>query len=218
MNNIHKTSILLFDFDGVIIDSIPIKTKAFAHAVSDYPDDQVEMFVQFHKDNGGMSRFLKFEHFLSNISGEEVTSEKVEILAEKFSSYVQEALSSPEYLISEVVNYIEEKQDVYNFYIISASDDAELKGLCRHFGIDSLFKGIHGTPPLNKTELMRDVLIKYKIDAGSTVYIGDSQNDYTASKNNNVPFFGYNNHKLKELADAQYLNSIYELDEKISRQ
>lgn len=210
-----KINTLLFDFDGVIIDSLPVKAEAFAYAVADYPQYQIDMFVQFHKDNGGMSRFLKFEHFLRNISKEEVAPEKISKFAKKFSNYVQKELSSPKYIILDVINYIKIKQNVYSFYIISASDDVELKGLCRQYGIDSLFKGIHGTPPLNKTELMRDVLQIYNIDKESVVYIGDSRNDYDASKNNGIRFFGYNNPQLKNFHDAEYLDDILELDQKL---
>ena len=215
MNNNEKINTLLFDFDGVIIDSIPVKTEAFAYAVADYPQPQIDMFVRFHKENGGMSRFLKFEHFLRNISTEEVTSEKINTFADRFSKYVKEALSSPKYLISEVIDYIKNRQNMYSFYIISASDNDELTGLCRHFAIDSLFKGIHGTPPLNKTELIQDVLYKYNINKKNAIYIGDSQNDFDASKNNGIRFFGYNNSQLKELEDAEYLDNIFDLDDKI---
>ena len=54
---------IIFDFDGVIAESGKIKTQAFAELYRPHGDEIVAQVVQFHTQNGGMSRYRKFRHF-----------------------------------------------------------------------------------------------------------------------------------------------------------
>ena len=56
-------SIIILDFDGVILESVSVKTEAFRTLFSFAPE-YVEEIVQFHKDNGGMSRFDQIPVYL----------------------------------------------------------------------------------------------------------------------------------------------------------
>ena len=58
---------IILDFDGVILDSIPVKTEAFKQLFSDFSDDDVDLLIDFHLKNGGMSRYKKIEYFFKNI-------------------------------------------------------------------------------------------------------------------------------------------------------
>ena len=52
---------IIFDFDGVILESVSVKTAAFRQLFSFAPE-HVDEIVQYHLDNGGMSRFDKFRY------------------------------------------------------------------------------------------------------------------------------------------------------------
>ena len=52
---------IILDFDGVILESVSVKTEAFRTLFSFVPK-HVDEIVQFHIDNGGMSRFDKFRY------------------------------------------------------------------------------------------------------------------------------------------------------------
>ena len=57
---------LIFDFDGVIIDSVKIKDLAFKKLVNKYnPTIQIK-FYNFHRKNLGLSRDVKFDYLLKN--------------------------------------------------------------------------------------------------------------------------------------------------------
>ena len=55
---------ILFDFDGVIADTVEIKTRAFYSIYEEYGTAIAEKAVEHHILNGGMSRFekVKFYH------------------------------------------------------------------------------------------------------------------------------------------------------------
>ena len=47
---------IIFDLDGVIIESGEIKTRAFALLFNDYPDELPEI-IAYHQKNAGISKF-----------------------------------------------------------------------------------------------------------------------------------------------------------------
>ena len=48
---------IIFDFDGVITESMDIKTQAFAYLFKDCKKEVVGKIIKLHLDNGGMSRY-----------------------------------------------------------------------------------------------------------------------------------------------------------------
>jgi beta-phosphoglucomutase len=58
---------LILDFDGVIVESIPLKTVAFSKIFSFAPPKHLDEIIAFHLENGGMSRYDKFRHIYANI-------------------------------------------------------------------------------------------------------------------------------------------------------
>ena len=54
---------VVFDFDGVLVESVDVKTDAFAALYRPYGSDIVEKVVAWHMAHGGVMRFEKFRHF-----------------------------------------------------------------------------------------------------------------------------------------------------------
>ena len=50
---------IIFDFDGVIVESINVKKEAFEKLYQKYGDEIVYKVIAHHMANGGMSRFEK---------------------------------------------------------------------------------------------------------------------------------------------------------------
>jgi len=57
---------IIFDFDGVIVESVQVKTDAFAEIYNPFGKEIVQKVVKHHKANGGISRFEKFELYHRN--------------------------------------------------------------------------------------------------------------------------------------------------------
>ena len=77
----------IFDCDGVLISSNKLKTRAFEEVASEFvPKNLVEKFINFHKTNGGVSRWEKFSYLKMISKDYELPS--LEFLANQFSNYV----------------------------------------------------------------------------------------------------------------------------------
>ena len=55
---------IIFDFDGVVLESLNVKTNAFKKLYEPYGSDISKKVVEHHLENGGVSRFdkIKFYH------------------------------------------------------------------------------------------------------------------------------------------------------------
>ena len=197
---------ILWDFDGVILDSMEVREEGFRKVLASYADFQIEALLAFHRKNGGLSRYVKFEYFLEQVIGGKKNEEKIEQWAEEFSEIMRRSLTSKDRLIEEVINFIKKNKKVYHMHIVSGSDGDELRFLCDKLEISEYFKSIHGSPT-PKIELVRKLMDERDYKPQETCLIGDSINDFEAATSNDIQFFGYNNTALKARG-FKYINSF----------
>lgn len=200
---------ILFDFDGVILNSMPIRDYGFKKIFKDYDDDLVNKFLEYHNQNGGLSRYVKIKYFYNNLLKQEILEEKVINYAENFSIIMKKELVDKKYLIADTLKFIEHNCKKYNLHIVSGSDEKELQYLCKELEIDIFFQSIIGSPK-NKKMLVRDVIETNKYLKSETILIGDSINDYESAKENNIDFYGFNNPILINIS-KKYLDNYYSL-------
>ncbi len=200
---------ILWDFDGVIIDSDKARVAGFIKVLENYPKDQVNLLLDFHSKNGGLSRYVKFRYFFEQIRSEQIHEDQVNELAEAFSKIMRVTLTSPQLLIEDSCNFIHENYKKVPMHIVSGSDGNELRFLNEQLGLSQYFKTINGSP-VPKIKLVENLILAGEIDPNSTCLIGDAQNDFDAAKANGIDFLAYNNPKLKGLG-VYYINSFNEL-------
>lgn len=200
---------ILFDFDGVIIDSMPVRNKGFEILFSEYPAAEVAGLMDYHRRNGGLSRYVKIRYFFEQIRGEKITEEQVMALAEKFSAIMRRELVNPALLDANTLAFIRSVYKDHPLHIVSGSDGNELRFLCEELKISQYFLSMEGSPT-PKIKLVADLLTKYGYVAGETVLIGDSVNDYEAAKQNGITFWGYNNPELRH-AGSFYIEDFKEV-------
>jgi HAD superfamily hydrolase (TIGR01549 family) len=196
---------ILFDFDGVILDSMPIRDYGFKEIFKDFDDDLVNKLLEYHNQNGGLSRYVKIKYFYNKLLKQEISEEKIINYADNFSKIMKIELVDKSYLIADTLKFIKKSYKKYNLHIVSGSDEKELQYLCKELGIDSFFQSINGSPT-HKNKLVEDVLVINKYMECETILIGDSVNDYDAAKENNLDFYGFNNPNLINMS-KNYLDN-----------
>jgi phosphoglycolate phosphatase-like HAD superfamily hydrolase len=113
-------------------------------------------------------------------------------------------------LIKEVFEFI--KNNSHNeYHIVSGTEEKDLKFICTRLGISKYFKSIHGSP-VKKEELIKSLIISLD----NYIFIGDSIDDFDASKKNEVIFYGYNNHKLKNVS-RNYIKDFKSFEREIKK-
>jgi HAD superfamily hydrolase (TIGR01549 family) len=187
------------------MDSMKVRDQGFEEVLKDFPQNQVETLIDFHRKNGGLSRYVKFKYFFEEIRGESITQKDINYWASMFSNIMKELLIDKKLLIKETVDFISRESKTKTMHIVSGSDQNELRYLCEKVEIDKYFKSIHGSPT-PKNSLVKEILVKEKYDLKTCVLIGDSINDFEAADINGISFMGYNNLDLKD--KGIYINSF----------
>lgn len=181
---------IIWDFDGVILDSNDIKSEAFRIVLSNMPNQSVDEFLKFHKNNGGISRYIKFKHFFENILLTSVSEADIIQLSNRYSDTVKDLVIQPKLINKDVLDFIQSNNDIQH-HIVSATEDIELKYICLSLDLTKFFVTISGSQNAytQKHEIVANILRIFNNDA---VLIGDSINDYHAALKNNIPFISYN--------------------------
>lgn len=200
MNNIK---VILWDFDGVIMNSNEVRDFGFQEVLKDYPSEQVEKLMKYHNENGGLSRYVKFNYFFNEIRGDKINQDEINKWAGKFSEIMLKNLKNEALLIQETIQFIKNNHKDYTMHIVSGSDQQELREICSAIGITPYFKSIHGSP-IHKNILVQELLEKYDYNPFECILIGDSINDYQASVVNNIYFLSYNNSSLDEKSNYPF--------------
>jgi phosphoglycolate phosphatase-like HAD superfamily hydrolase len=188
---------IFFDFDGVILDSMPIRDYGFRKIFEEYPIELVDKLIEYHQLNGGLSRFHKIKYFYNELLEKNISDKKIEQYANQFSIIMKEELINKKYLINETVDFIKENYDSFNLHIVSGSEQNELRYLCKELDVAKYFKTIEGSPT-PKNDLVKNRLEIEKYNSNEAILIGDSINDYEAANVNGLKFYGFNNIELKE--------------------
>lgn len=190
---------ILWDFDGVILDSMKVRDWGFIEIFKKFNKDEVDKLIEYHRENGGLSRYVKIRYFYENILERPIKKEEVLDYAENFSLLMKTKLTDKSNLIQDSVRFIQGKFNDYNFHIVSGSDQEELRFLCHELDLSKFFLSIHGSPTAKKT-LVKDLISNFNYDKNKTILIGDSINDYDAAVKNDIDFYGYNEITLDNLS------------------
>jgi len=187
---------ILWDFDGVILDSMKIKGDGFIELFQNYDSKYTKEIEKYHYANGGISRFDKIRYFYNKILKIEILEDKVLDLSNNFAKIIEHKLNDKNNLINETIEFIKSNYQKYNFHIVSGAEHYELNNLCDSFELTQYFISIHGSP-IHKNDLVKYIIEKYKYSTDETILIGDAMTDYNASVKNGIEFYGYNNIELK---------------------
>jgi len=180
---------IIFDFDGVLVESGDIKTQAFADLYQSYGKAIVSKVVRYHCLNGGLSRYQKFRHFQQHLlEMPPLTQDEERELDRRFSKLVVEAViaSKPVPGANELVH---KEATRIPLFIVSGTPEIELNTIITRRGLEPYFIEVRGSPKSKQT-LIAEILSTYSLTPTGVLMIGDALIDYQSAQNNNVVFLG----------------------------
>lgn len=175
---LSKYKTIVFDCDGVVLNSNLIKTQAFYKTALPYGEQKAQALVKFHVENGGISRYKKFEFFLKDIVQADSLG-CLEALVHTYADFVYQDLLNAE--VTEGLKVCREKTPYANWLIVSGGDQSELRKVFHERGLDDLFDGGIFGSPCTKTEILQRELSS-GIIRPPTLFLGDSRYDELVAK------------------------------------
>jgi len=209
--------VIFFDFDGVIVESVDIKTKAFYRLFDIEGKDVAHKVVDYHLKNAGVSRFDKFRYIYREILKRSLGDEEFHGLCNRFAGLVVENVVKAPY-VKGAKEFLENYAAGYKCFIVSATPHEEIEEIIRRRRIGTFFKAVYGAPA-KKNDIVRGALIRENTDSCNAVYVGDAMSDYLAAKENGVVFIARvtdENSRIFKDADCIKMKDLTNLKEVVT--
>ena len=178
---------IIFDFDGVILESVSIKTEAFAELFNDYPEHKDEI-IEYHIKNTGISRFDKIRYYFNEIIGEPLSEGKYNKYLSRFSEIVLKKVIEADY-VPGAEDFIKNNHEKYDLFIISATPTNEMRMIVERRCLAKYFKDVFGSPT-KKGEWIKKILQENYYPPDQILFLGDALSDYNAATENGIHFIG----------------------------
>jgi phosphoglycolate phosphatase-like HAD superfamily hydrolase len=178
---------IAFDFDGVILESVDIKSRAFVTLFADYPQ-HAESILAHHLANVGVPRYDKFRFIYRSILGQEISDSIVADLDRRFARIVRGQIRSCPF-VPGAAEFIGRRSLDYPLFVVSGTPQVELRTILEERGLLPFFAGVYGSPR-RKPELLRKVVATVGCDPDRLLFLGDAPEDYAAAEAVGARFAG----------------------------
>lgn len=185
--DLTKYKSIVFDCDGVVLDSNVVKTEAYFRTAKNLgaTDAQAQALVDYHVRLGGISRYHKFDYYLREITHQPVTDAAIQALLDEFSRELEVGLM--ECRVTEGLDSLRKATPQANWMILSGGDQQEIRNLFEKRSLSHYFDGgLFGSPDNKDTVLAREKLNgNLQLPA---LFFGDSKYDFEAATRAGLDF------------------------------
>ena len=181
----YKT--IVFDCDGVVLNSNVVKTEAYFRTAKQLgaTDQQAQALVDYHVQLGGISRYHKFDYYLREILHKPADKASIQRLLDAFSSELEEGLMACE--VAGGLHALRTLTADANWLILSGGDQNEIRDLFKKRDLSVLFDGgLFGSPD-NKDEVLAREIASGNIQFPA-LFLGDSKYDFEAANRAGLDF------------------------------
>ncbi|MBA3819480.1 MAG: HAD family hydrolase [Deltaproteobacteria bacterium] len=191
-----KLRAIVFDFDGVVLESADVKTDAFMALYESYGPEIVRQVREHHLQNMGISRFKKFTWIAEHLLGTTLTEAELVELGERFSALALERVLAAPFVPGADIA-LAELSAQYPLFVASGTPHEELTMIVERRGLAPRFREVHGTP-VEKPTILRDVMSRFSFDCTEVLFIGDGMSDYKAARETGVEFLARDTDALRD--------------------
>lgn len=205
---------IFFDFDGVLAESVNVKTEAFRNLYLPFGDDVAKKVVEHHLAHGGISRFEKIKKYHQDFLGIDLDKDEILHWADKFSELVLKGvIESPE--VKGAEDFLKKNFNTYQFWVITGTPTDEIKIILEKRNWNKYFQGAFGSPE-KKNHWTEFLIEKHHINREETVFVGDATTDQEAATFSKLHFILRRNEDNKHLFEnynGLELNDLTNLNE-----
>lgn len=211
MNRVEDFDVVVFDMDGVLIDSNRSKVQAMQRTIDELHTELSAEFIGYFESNFGKSRQQHFGVYRDMLSAV-LAGDLFAKLDLGFSAYSEEAYLSAQVIpgVRQLLAMLESKG--VTLYVATGSPQEKACTVLQDKGLSRFFKAIYGGP-VDKVSNLRKIQ-----DAESTnriLFIGDSIQDIKSSEACDLNFALFAPYSLHSKASLMALKTerwVAELD------
>ena len=180
--------IVIFDFDGVILESNRIKDNAFHDLYLPHGRGAAARALKIHLSHHGRSRFEKFAMMHQEILDREITAAESAELGRQFTEKCfHEICRCP--FVPGALEFLEQYHQSHILAVASATPEDELKEIVAARNLQKFFKHVFGKPT-SKSDNLRKIILLENVPASAAVFVGDQISDWESAHAVGVRFIG----------------------------
>ncbi len=179
---------IVFDCDGVILESVDAKTRAFAGIGLTFGQEAADRLVQYHRRHPALGRFEKFSWFFKTVLNRDMSDKEYALLNDAFARLCLESACGM-MLVPGIRGVLEAWSGRVPMYVASGAPEGELRKILAGRGLARYFAGIFGAPS-RKTDILRNILAATDATACDCLMVGDSGSDQYAAEAVGMSFYG----------------------------
>ena len=184
--------VIVFDFDGTLIDSNQLKYEAFFKL---FPSDalQTKIVTEVLSEIIEESRYVILREIIKRLNpevNEDELDNNVQVLATKYNVIVVDGAKHCKEKpgAKEVLESLSKR---YKLYLNSTTPETSLKDIVKHRKWGKYFCDIFGYPN-DKTVVLLNIIKKESINPDELLVVGDGMSDMDSSKRTGCKFFPIN--------------------------
>ena len=176
---------IIFDFDGVILETVDVKGWAFQELFKDHAAYR-ERILAFHYENGGLPRENKVRHILKEFLGLPSDDATVEFYCDRFSELVfQRVVDSP--FVPGALETLQAFNGLISMFIVSGTPHEEINRIIDVKNLRNYFQAVYGSPEI-KDAWTRKILVDNGLMPEEVVWVGDALSDWRAAVKYGIRF------------------------------
>ncbi len=185
--NLSQYKTLIFDCDGVVLDSNKTKVNAYFEVAkrNGGTDEQAQALADHHVKKGSFPRNGKIEYYLTEILKQPVKPEVIQRYLDTFEEFLDNALMECE--VAPGLRELKMATSKTRWMLLSGGDQKELRRIFTRRNLADLFEaGIFGGPDIKEDVLARETANgNLQLPA---LFVGDSKYDFQAATHANIDF------------------------------
>lgn len=200
---------IIFDFDGVLVESIDAKTRAFANLFENEGREIVRQVVDYHLENGGLSRYEKFRYAYEHILRRPLPEKRLRELGRQFSELsMSDVVMAP--WVRGAREFLEEFHDAVDLCVATGTPHEEILQIVAQRKMEHFFRDVIGTPP-GKEEIIRGLVQSACCDRDEIAMVGDSPQDLAGAVAAGIRFIGRVHPSSTSLSREETITKIPDL-------
>ena len=184
----NPPKVIIFDFDGVILDSADIKLRGYMMIYAAEDPRKLRALVEHCQLHGGITRRTKFAYYEREFFGRSGDADAVESLCRRYSELVLPAVLDCRY-IDGAEQFVQRANGKVQMHVVSGTPDDELQLIIRQRGLAPYFKSARGAPATKRDSFNR-IAAEAPCARADILAIGDSMTEYLAAQEVGIHFLG----------------------------
>lgn len=192
--------VIVFDFDGTLVDSNRLKYDAFFKLFTDDPN-HVRTIRKVLSAKKEQSRFIILEEILRQLGHKQADGIKNEVkeLTDRYNDLVLTGAKTCSEL-PEAEDVLKSLTQQYRLYVSSTTPEDPLREIVQFRGWTHLFVDVFGYPR-QKSETIQQIFKRENVENSEVLVVGDGETDRQSAVENSCYFVHVgDNFRLKDLA------------------